>query len=358
MNLVVRQVSPVKVRHELLDLLRRNLGASQEARFEWRYRLNPAGPAWSWFVYEGDSGAAVAMTSLFPRQMYVDGTLVTCGQVTHFVIDAGFRSLGPAVLLQRATFEPVNSGELAFCYDCPPHDQGMSTFVRLGMRANCEVVRYALLLRSDEYLSRKIGKAGWTRPLVATSNLLLSMRRKARLPDGVEICEHAGAFGEEFSSLDRLVPSSGTVRASRSAENLNWRYREDPETVECASNGDKGEYRVLVARRAGELLAFVVLFVVRKDGIASIADLFGSQAPEVRAALLESAIDICRQDDLHAVHAFCSDGSELESLFKGTGFRPRERNARVVAYENPENRNGKVLNPNLRWAFGHVEVVF
>src|SRR5271165_1912224 len=99
------------------------------------------------------------MASLFPRKMYVDGKPMVAGQVMHFVVDASHRSLGPAVLLQRATFDPVNSGALDFCYDCPPHDQGMSTFVRLGMRSNCEVIRYALLLRSDEYLAKRIGTA-------------------------------------------------------------------------------------------------------------------------------------------------------------------------------------------------------
>jgi len=289
--------------------------------------------------------------------MYVDGTLVTCGQVTHFVIDSGYRSLGPALLLQRATFEPVDSGALAFCYDCPPHDRGMATFIRLGMHANCELARYALLLRSDEYFDKRLGKRGWTKPLVATTNLLLGARRKARPVTGLEICEHAGAFGEEFSSLDRLVSSSGEIRASRSAENLTWRYRQDPGNAESSPNCEKGEYRVLVARRAGEILAFIVVFVARAEGVASIVDLFGAQMPDVAAALLEAAIGICLQANLHAVHGFCSFESELKALFRGRGFRPRERIARVVAYSNPKNRVGKLLNPGLRWAFGPCEVL-
>jgi hypothetical protein len=288
--------------------------------------------------------------------MYVDGNLMTCGQVTHFVINAGYRSLGPALLLQRATFEPVDSGAVAFCYDCPPHDRGMSTFVRLGMRANCEVARYALLLRSDEYFDKRLGKGGWTRPLVVTTNLLLSMRRKARPVPGLEICEHAGAFGEEFSALDRVVSSSGAIRASRSAENLDWRYRQDPGTHDGAPNNAKGEYRVLVARRAGELLAFLVLFLVPADGVAYILDLFGSQILDLGAPLLEAAVSICRQRKFHSLYGFCAKESELESLFRSSGFRPRERIARVVAYENQEKQTGRLLTPGLRWPFSQVEV--
>lgn len=350
MKLVVRRVSPREVRDELLDLLLRNLGTSQERVFEWQYLTNPGGQPWCWFAYNGTRPAAVGMTSLFPRQMYVDGTAVTCGQVTHFVIDAPYRSLGPALQLQRAAFEPVDSAELAFCYDCPPHDRGMSTFVRLGMRANCEVIRYALPLRSDEYFERRFGKKAWTKPLAAATNLVLRRRPRVRSITGLEIQDHKGAFGEEFSNLDRNVASSGVVRASRSAKNLDWRYRMDPG---ASSDHGKEEYRVLVARRAGELLALLVVFLDHENGTAHILDLFGLQLSAVGPLLIEAAVAACRQAGLYSLYGFCSGMSELEPLFRAHGFRPRERIARVVAYEN---QSRSLLKPGLRWPFSQVEV--
>jgi GNAT superfamily N-acetyltransferase len=361
MKLVVRRVSPVEVRQELLDLLQRNLGISQERIFDWRYTMNPAGQTWCWFAYEGNGSSAVAMTSLFPRRMHVDGNLVTCGQVTHFVIEPAYRSLGPALLLQRATFEPVDSGEVAFCYDCPPHDQGMSTFLRLGMKASCEVTRYTLLLRSDEFFHKRLGKGRWTKPLTTASNLALRMRKKPRPVPGLEISEHEGTFGAEFSELDRQVSSAGVVRASRSAEDLQWRYRQDPGSADAGvaaglADDEQGEYRILAARKSGELLAFLALQVVRETGVAHILDLFGFQPHQVGAALLESAVDICRKRNLHSLYGFCSEQSELDSLFRRRGFLPRERIARVVVYENQEKKSGKLLNASLRWTFGQAEV--
>src|SRR5271169_5751157 len=127
MSFAIRRVSPIEDRQELLDLLQRNLGASQERRFEWRHTRNPAGSSWSWFVYDQNHPAPVAMASVFPRRVWVDGKAVLGGQVGDFVVDPSHRSLGPALRLQRATFEPVYSNALAFCYDCPPHSQGMAT---------------------------------------------------------------------------------------------------------------------------------------------------------------------------------------------------------------------------------------
>ncbi len=357
MKLVVRRVSPMEVRTELLELLQRNLGLSQEKIFEWQYTMNPAGPPWCWFAYDGDSTAAVAMTSLFPRQMYVDGALMTCGQVTHFVIDGPYRCLGPALQLQRATFEPVNSGELPFCYDCPPHDRGMSTFMRLGMRANCEVTRHVLPLRSNEYFEKRFGRKGWTKPLIATANMALRTRPKARSVPSVEISEHKGAFGEEFSNLDRQVSSSGMIRASRSAADLDWRYRQDPGAMAGAPDDQekKEEYRVLTARRTGELVAFLVVFLDSADGTAHILDLFGSEISSVGPALLEAAVSLCCKAGLCSLYGFGSEGSALESVFRASGFRPRERIARVVAYENQE-KQAQLLKPGLRWPFGQFEV--
>src|SRR5271157_183742 len=97
---------------ELLGILQTNLpGLSHAQRFQWLYRANPDGPAWSWFACQGTSGRAVGVTSVFPRSMWIGDQLRMCGQVGDFAISASHRSLGPAILLQRATFEPVDQGK-------------------------------------------------------------------------------------------------------------------------------------------------------------------------------------------------------------------------------------------------------
>ncbi len=347
MSLAVRRVSPIGDREEMLALLNRNFEPGQESRFEWRHTANPAGGSWTWFLYEGDSKVTVAMASVFPRHVYVDGKPLVCGQVGEFAVEATHRSLGPAVLLQRTTLEPVNAGALAFCYDCPPHDQGMSTFVRMGMQANCEVIRYALLFRSDEYFARKLGGGAWTTTVAGAANVLLGMRtrRFIRGSSGLEIHTFDGRFDEEFSRLDKLVPSRGAIRSSRSADLLNWRYRDNP-----GANS-----RVLVARRAGELVGFLVLWIER--GSAQILDIFGIELLLVGIELLDAAIEMTRREKVSALYGFCSADSELRTLFECFRFRPREKAARVVAYEKPGVETGPLLARGLRWTFGHPELM-
>ena len=356
MSLGIRPVSPIADRQELFELYERNFGNRFEQRFEWHHALNPAGLGWTWFVYERTDQSVVGTTSLFPRNMYVDGKQLTVGQVMFFAVNSGHRSLGPAVMLQRATFEPVNRGELALCYDCPPHDQGMSTFARLGMRPNCEMMRYVLPLRSDEYLAKRIGKGVWTKPLVSTANLLIRMRKFHHPVPGLEISEFNETFGEEFSRLDKAVSSSGTIRGRRSADVLNWLYRKYPLQPKRLPNGDMEEIKVLVARRRGELLASVV-YCFQTDNLIGITDVFGTHILEVGRPLLEAVIEIGKRNKMGGVYAYGVEGGELSLLLRSAGFRPRERAARVVAYEKPNGRGREHLQSGLRWAFSQVELM-
>lgn len=349
MNIAVRPASLSGEREELIGLLERNLPAEQaRIHFPWRHDRNPAGPGWSWVIYERRNGALRGMTTLTPRPMYLDSKPVMGGQVCEFVVDKDYRSLGPALMLQRVTFEPVDNGALNFAYDCPPHNEGMSTFLRLGMRPSCEVSRYALALGSDEVLGKKLGNGAWVKPVIAGANLLLRMRPGGHEIPQLEISTLDGKFNDEFTLLDKHVPSSGTIRASRTAELLNWRYRSLPEA----------NFEVLVARRQGELLAFLVLMVYeRNQGLrrALIADLFGFQLDKAGVALLHAAIATCRRKNVVCLEGYCSETSPLKPLFEAAGFRARERTARIVTYSG-NGTSGNGMNLGVSWPVGHVEI--
>lgn len=344
MNLAVRAASASADKEEMIALLERNFpGHPMRDHFQ-HHEDNPAGGPWSWVIYDRESGSIGAMTSLFRRPMYVDGKLLMCGQVGQFAVDKAYRSLGPALKLQRATFQPVDSDALAFCYDCPPHDEGRSTFTRLGMRSTCEFMRYAFLLRSDQFLERRLGKAAWTRPLITGSNLLLNLRRARRGAPGIEICNLVGRFDDEFTHMDRIVPSTGIVRSSRSAESLNWRYRDNA----------LSKVRVVLARQGGELVAFLA-FSIEAERTATIHDLFGRNLDQAGLPLLDAMIDACRQEEAVRIDGCCSETSELGPLFRTIGFRRRERAATVFAYAKP-GAMSHILISQESWPLGQAEL--
>jgi hypothetical protein len=331
----------------LLGILERNLKELPHTRrFNWLYRNNPAGHAWSWFAYEHETKKIVGVASVFPRALWIGREIKLCGQVGDFAIEATHRTLGPALMLQRATFEPVNRGILALCYDCPPHDQGMSTFRRLGIPANCQMQRYARLLKTDRQLAKYLSSGKVLISVAVLGNLLLDLwtLRRHRVK-GLEISFHPHRFDEEFSRLDEQVGGGDGIRSRRKAEDLNWRYREDP----------LHQYSVLTARRGGELQAFVVFSISDQD--AYIIDLFGFVSPEVGLQLLEAVVEYLKKESIQALYAIISQESSLFPIFQKAHFYYRSKAANVVAYAQPNNLVQTLLSKQPKWSFNYVDIL-
>jgi hypothetical protein len=345
MSLTIRPVDFVADHGELLRVLERNLpDVAHEARLPWLYRDNPAGPARTWFLCDAN-GAAVGVTSLFPRAVWMNGEHAVCGQVGDFGVDLKFRSLGPAIKLQRATFEPVADGAMAFCYDCPPHERGMAMFHRLGLQENCRMQVYVKPLRTDRQLQRLLGDtAGRITARAANPLLRLTSMRRAN-SQHLECTLLPGDFGDEFSALDEAVQIPGSIRNRRSAEDLNWRFRRNP----------LGTFEILTVRRDGELLAYAVFAVMEDD--AFVFDLFGRDLSVAGPALLDALTGILHRRPVQTVRALLTGDGDHAAIFRQAGFSFRGDAARVVAFSGEQNiASGSSLR-NTQWHFQHSDVM-
>ena len=347
MTVAVRPVNLDSEEQELLELLQTNLRDLPHARrFNWLYRNNPAGAAWSWFAYEKETKTPIGVASVFPRVMWVGKEIRLCGQVGDFAIDIGHRSLGPALMLQRATFEPVNQGMLGLIYDCPPDDRGMSTFRRLGIEPHCQMLRYAKLLRTDREFAKRLGSGKLAAEAALIGNRWLKMcSRPKPTPAAIEIALHTARCGEEFSFLDQQVGGADVIRSRRTAADLNWRYKDDP----------LHEYKIMTARRRGELVAYIVFSTIEQD--AYVIDLFGWLSLDVALPLLRSTVEHLRDRPIQTVQAQLVNGSALTTTLKEAGFRYRSQAARIVPYTGPDGEVCAFLATRPRWFFNHADVL-
>jgi len=347
MKVKARPVCLDSERSILIGILERNLPELPHARrSEWLYDKNPAGNAWSWFAIEESLPSPIGVATVVPRFMWVGESLKLCGQVADFAIDPGYRSLGPAMLLQKATFDPVNRGLLAFCYDCPPDDRGMSTFRRMGMEANCRMRRFARPLRVERRLGEKLASKKLVSITALFGNLalrLLPTRRHSA--SGIKVSVHEGRFGAEFTELDRNVRGGNLIRSRRSAEDLNWRFRDDP----------LNQYQVLTAHRGGELVGYAVVSLGEQD--AYVLDLFSRSVAEVGPSLLDAVVEHVHDRKIQSVHALCADGSEMSGLLRSVRFSGREISARIVAYAKVETEAHAFLHGSPKWSFTRMDLM-
>jgi hypothetical protein len=340
-NLRTRAVDFVVDRDELLSVLQRNLrDVPHESRFSWLYVNNPAGPAHSWFLCD-DRGSAVGIASLIPRMVWIGQTSAACGQVADFGVDVPFRSLGPAIKLQRCTFEPVLQGELAFCYDCPPHDLGMAMFDRLGLKETCRMQGYVKLLRADRQLERLLGNSAGRLASAVTNPLLRLRSSRSTASDRIDFNSYKDDFTDEFSRLDLAMRSDDTVRNRRSAEDLNWRFRHNP----------LQHFEVITARAQGDLLGYLIYSVSEDD--AYVFDLFARNLSEIGPELLNALTSILQGRPVQTIRAQLPKGSPSVSVFVNAGFSLRGDGARIVAF----SQSGGRLVQSTQWQFQHSDLM-
>lgn len=325
-------------RQILIESLYQYLTTQSDAqRFDWLYQQNPYGPARVWVACEESSGEVIGTAAAFPRDMWVEDNNRRCWVLGDFCVRDDFRSLGPALLLQRACLSAVACEDIPFCYDYPSTSM-MAIYRRVGMSAVGLMQRFVKLLRVDHKVQEILGSGRLTRGVSTISNRVLAW--KDALGGGVKGCDialHTGAFGEEFSDLEqRLLPSQRGVCGRRTAAYLNWRYGQNP----------LRGYQVMTARRGGELHAYVVWTQEAQHHM--LTDIVGGEAPAVLEELCAAVIAVVRAQGGLTVSASLLNAPWLIACLERVGFQPREERP-VMAYTRADGPFAHVVTTPQYW---------
>ena len=332
MATVIRRADLETDRGLLIDAIGRWLapGADGGRRFDWLYRQGPHGPAQVWIAKDED-GSLIGAAAAFPRRMYTEGVIKTGCVLGDFFVTPEYRSLGPAVQLQRACLAAIGPDSFWFCYDFPASTM-LPVYRRLSIEPTNKLTRLAKPLRVDEKI-RELVKV----PLLAKGASVLAnqvLKAKDQMRTGDSLCEvtlHTDVCGEEFTSLASLVGDKNGICTQRSAEYLNWRYR----------NHYCRRYEFLVARRQERLLAYLVY--TRDGEQAEIADLFGVNEPVVLSQLVAEAVERLRKEGVATVSAPILSSHLWLAFFEQLGFHARE-SCPVVMYSPPQSDAGTVAD--------------
>lgn len=244
------------------------------------------------------------------------GKPVRAWVLADFCLADGYRSLGPALLLQRQCLDAILR-DCDVCYDFPSKAM-MAIYARLGLRNTVSLVRWARPVRVDE----RLGILARTQSVKKAASKLGAFVLAARGWKGsTKTCEtayHIGLCGEEFSELDRRLKPPRSLRTSRMATYLNWRFRDDESRVHC----------ILTARRRGRLIGYVV--TRHEPAESRIVDLAAVEEAPVVARLIHSAVKQLSSLGAKTVNLAAGSGHPWAELFQRCGFRRREQ-APVVA---------------------------
>lgn len=339
MSVTVRSADLKTDRELLIDTLTRYLNPLYDARkFDWLYHENPHGEARAWIATDTSHHAVVGVAAAFPRRMYIDGHEEGGWVLGDFCINEQYRSLGPALQLQRACFEAVDTGLLPFCFDFPSARM-VAVYKRLHIDAREDMLRLAKPLRVDRKLMEIVHNHALACSLSAVGNLMLTLRDSSPTPtSAAAISLHHDKCGEEFSKLDREMSSRRWVAIQRSADYLNWRYLAHP-LYTC---------EILTARHHGALVAYAIFEQTAED--ATLVDLFGIENPTVIRSLVETMVVILRKRGVITLSASILASHPWVTLLQQMGFKTRET-CPIIVYGSPYFHAKYNAAKGLSWFF-------
>jgi len=337
----IHEIDVTTQRRALLGLLGENLpDYGGEPHFDWLYLRNPSGKARAWVVEDEGTAAWVGIAAAFPRQLYLEGRQHLCWNLGDFAIRRDYRSLGPAVALQRACLAAVGQEDAPLAYD-HPHSTMMPVYRRLGIPSTGPVVRYAKPLRVDDKLRAitKLQPVG--RGVARLGNLLLKAadlgRRRSAAGTTVTEVEEIDA---RFDQLDQRIGPSFPVVGCRNAAYLRWRYLECPDPT----------YEIVTAEQDGTLRGYAVFRRHGKTG--RIVDLYAEPDPVVADGLVGRIVEIMRERGVATLSMPTLPDSVLATLLERWGFRPRE-SAQFVVTTAVGGRWDGVVNQARNWFLTH-----
>ena len=314
----VRSADVYRERGTLAAFLSAHLSPdTNDSRYEWLYFMNPAGMARVWVACDARTDAMIGISAAFPRRIRHRGKEVRGYVLGDFCIHPDYRSLGPALALQRCTLQGLCNEGAGFVLDFPSTSM-LAIYKRLRIEPRETSVRFAKPLRADRQVRNRIANKAAARSLSAGANLALRLRDMGLgRSNAWTIAEETTPCGEEFTLSSRLWAPRMGVCGDRSAEYLNWRFLQHPQR----------RYQLVTARKDGRLCGFLIYHRDGED--AAIVDLLAEEDQAIKAILVET-IAVLRRSGAHTISAPFLKSHPNQEVLKDCGFQPRESTPVVV----------------------------
>lgn len=296
----------------LVAMAQTYLGITDQRRFHWLYRDAPFGPARVWLAFDGSSETPFGMAGLFPRVGFIAGEQVRGGVLGDFCIGERYRSLGPAIKLQRACLSAIQSGEFGFAYDFPSSTM-LGIYRYMGVVPTDSSIRMVKPLQADEKVRDLVRMRAVGNALAKAADFALALRDRG-IPrnDGMDYQLDEQPCSSEYLRLAERTASSLGNCILRSPEYLNWRYRQHPSR----------RYEFLTCHRDEELVAYCI-FLCEEQHL-QIVDLFGSAEEVVLNGMLKRLARLARSRGKSAVSISVVKSDARMRTLRRMGFYRRD----------------------------------
>jgi hypothetical protein len=239
---------------EILALWDRNkVNIHDPARlFSWAYKNNPAGRGRIWLLKQASSRTAVGTVGIILRRMKIGESVRIVGRAAGLAVDKAHRSLGPALLLQKAMLNEVGKSDLSLVYTLAP-PAASPLFQRLNYSNLGAMDCRRKIVGSSIFVKNCLpGLPGFALKLVSRF-LDLGIQAGSRETwsrPGKATMAHIHDFDSRFDDLWSRAALNYSFTTERTSTFLRWRFSANPEPWNyvcdalCTENGGLRGYAI------------------------------------------------------------------------------------------------------------------
>lgn len=288
--------------------------ATADDRFDSVYLDNPHGTGTLTLLEAGD-GSTRGAQGLLPRDARMDGNGRTpLGILVDMVVDDGSRTLGPALMLLRATLRR-ETGRFDTVYTfCSPTSEPV--FRRAGMQPWVEtsVFKRPIDVRAIRRTPSTPERFPRSRRLATAVLESWSRLTHGLLAHGIRLEVQSG-FGPEIDELWDSAPLPGYLVGRRSRTDLEWRFGSDRKIRDL---------RVICAYSvsSGRCVGYAVLSL--SEDAAAVVDIYAGPNRRAFMALLSGAVAHAGESGAAVATLEFTGPSDLRHAIVGSLFIPRD----------------------------------
>ena len=317
----IREVPLSDHQEEVIELWRRNLSgaAPGDARRKMHagYLNNPAGAGRGLLLHNGSDDVTVGVICLHPRRLHLGNRVVDANTLADFAVDAGYRTLGPALMLMKRAVALASSAE-SLLYALP-NQKSAAVCKRAGLGTVGELSRYARVVSGRHPLVAKWSRAlrPISAPLVTLTLSVIDSFRSLRLRPMLRF--ESAAFDDLAVDILWARRPRDLLLNERTSTMLRWRY----------NRAATDNWQLCLARDATGDVAGTVVWRLR-DGIAEVSDFFTTDPARLTATLLHGFSRHARSAGAHGVSLEFFGQTGVVGELKRSGFKARDEPRPVV----------------------------
>lgn len=310
-----------------------------ERRIKWSYEENPAGKAKLYLLRDLHRHQYFGSCVVIPRNYYYNGKELTGGITADFAIKKEYRTLGPALKMQRTIIDS-NDFEILIAF---PNRKAEGVQRRAGYKVLGNLVRFIKIFKSAPILKRRYDPfvSLLASPLIDAYLKIRSIKLNRKRYNDVYITNNK--LDKKVEKLYEEVKDEFDFIGHRNLKYLTWRFTLNP---------FKSYYIFSVKENTSKFLIGYIIYSI-EDNIAYITDFLCKDSDINLFNLFDSFTLHCKKTNLYAISLTMIENQAYLELFKKSGFFKEETNSKVLYFHE---RNEILKNKNIFLTMGDCDI--